>query len=66
MKWQCVNRPCDIKEKIRDTDNIVYTHDRRRKSYVCHINMLKEYVTCSDAEIKTPVLTVAPEGVPLS
>ncbi len=53
-------------EKIRDTGNIVYTPDRRRKSYVCHINMLKAYVTCSDAEIKTPVLTVAPEGVPLS
>ncbi len=31
--------PYEIKEKLSDTDYIVYTPDRRRKSRVCHINV---------------------------
>lgn len=52
--------PYEIKEKLSDTDYVVYTPVHRQKSCVCHINMLKAYVAHSDSEIKTPVLTVAP------
>uniref|UniRef100_A0AAV2IYA9 Integrase p58-like C-terminal domain-containing protein n=1 Tax=Knipowitschia caucasica TaxID=637954 RepID=A0AAV2IYA9_KNICA len=35
--------PYVVKEKLSDTDYIISTLDRRRKTRVCHINMLKQY-----------------------
>uniref|UniRef100_A0A8C7Y6R4 Gypsy retrotransposon integrase-like protein 1 n=1 Tax=Oryzias sinensis TaxID=183150 RepID=A0A8C7Y6R4_9TELE len=36
--------PYMIQEKLSETDYVVSTPERRRKSRVCHINMLKPYV----------------------
>ncbi len=37
--------PYGIEEKLSDTDYVVKTPDRKRKTRVCHINMLKLYVS---------------------
>lgn len=52
--------PYEVKEKISDTDYVVNTPDCRRKTRLCHINMLKAYVSRSSSEVKTSVLTVTP------
>lgn len=36
--------PYEIKEKLNDRDYIVNTPDSRRRSRLCHINMLKPYL----------------------
>lgn len=41
--------PYEIESKISETDYVVRTPDRRRKSRVCHINMLKRYFSREDA-----------------
>ena len=43
--------PYAIKQKLSDTDYAVSTPDRQRKTRICHINMLKPYLT------REPVLT---------
>lgn len=48
--------PYVIAEKLSDTDYVVETPDRRRKKRVCHINMLKSYVS---RDVKA-VLSVSP------
>ncbi len=58
--------PYEIKEKLGDTAYVVDTPDRRRKSRVCHINMLKAYVSRSDSDVSMPVATVVPVTVSLS
>lgn len=59
--------PYEIKEKLGDTDYVVNTPDRKRKSRVGHVNMLKAYVSRSDSkEVNIPVATVVPVTVPLS
>ncbi len=58
--------PYEIKEKLGDTDYVVDTPDRRRKSRVCHINMLKAFVSRSDYKVSMPVATVVPVTVSLS
>lgn len=59
--------PYEIKEKLGDTDYVVDTPDRKRKSRVCHINMLKAYVSRSESkDVNMPVATVVPVTVPLS
>ncbi|XDV49410.1 hypothetical protein PO909_018663 [Leuciscus waleckii] len=55
--------PYDIKEKLSVTDYVVDTPNRKKKSRVCHINMLKAYVSRSNSENKIPVVTVAPVNV---
>ncbi len=52
--------PYEIKEELGDTDYVVNTPDRRRKSRVCHINMLKAYMSRSDSDVSMPVATVVP------
>lgn len=42
--------PYEIKEKLGNTDYVVDTPDRKRKSWVCHINMLKAYVSRSESD----------------
>ncbi len=37
--------PYVIEQKLNDTDYVLNTPDRRRKKRVCHINLLKRYVT---------------------
>ncbi len=58
--------PYAIKEKLGDTDYIVETPDCKRKSHVCHINMMKAYVSRSDSDVNKSVVTIAPVTVSLS
>lgn len=64
--------PYVVKRKVSDTNYIINTPDRRRKSRVCHINMLKRYVItqsetrgdkCTDEQpceiVSVPTPTVA-------
>ncbi len=39
--------PYGIEEKLSDTDYVVKTPDRKRKTRVCHINMLKLFLVLS-------------------
>ncbi len=40
--------PYKIQARLGETDYVVNTFNRRRKSRVCHVNLLKPYVTRSD------------------
>lgn len=44
--------PYVVKEKLRDTDYVVDTPDHRRKSGICHVNMLKVCVTIANLSKK--------------
>lgn len=35
--------PYDVKERLNDTNYVISTPDRKRKSRICHVNMLKAY-----------------------
>jgi hypothetical protein len=39
--------PYLVKNKVGDTDYIIHTPERRRKTRLCHVNMLKPYL-CND------------------
>ncbi|MGL4646133.1 MAG: hypothetical protein ACRCVL_03270 [Cetobacterium sp.] len=39
--------PYEIKDKLGDTDYVVETPNRKKKTRICHINMLKAYVSRS-------------------
>ncbi len=54
--------PYVIEEKLNDTDYVVQTPDRKRKTRVCHINMLKLYISRSNSRnsISAPVTSVTP------
>lgn len=54
--------PYTVERKISDTDYVVQTPDRKRKSRVCHINMLKRYfsrVSESPLSLAAPVMSVS-------
>ena len=54
--------PYTVERKISETDYVVQTPDRKRKSRVCHINMLKCYfsrVSDSPASPVAPVMSVS-------
>ncbi len=38
--------PYNVVRKLSDTDYVVCTPERRRKTRVCHVNMLKAYYDC--------------------
>lgn len=65
--------PYKVLRKLSDTDYVVGTPDRKRKSRVCHVNMLKAYhnreTPCTEppaaALIPAPVATAC-SGVPVS
>lgn len=59
--------PYLIEKKLSDTDYVLHTPDRRRKSRVCHINMLKSYVA-RDVPVSNPLPNPVPVAsvVPLS
>ena len=51
--------PYAVKERLSDTDYVLCTPDRRRKTRVCHINMLKRYQSCGDnvsAAVTSPLV----------
>ena len=45
--------PYDIHERLSDTDYVIRTPERKRKTRVCHINMLKRYYS-RDAPQNSP------------
>ena len=54
--------PYTVERKISDTNYVVQTPDRKRKSRVCHINMLKQYFSRkSDPQLPpaAPVMSVS-------
>lgn len=58
--------PYEIQAKLGETDYVVNTFNRRRKSRVCHVNMLKAYVARSDVSKMAVAATVVPVNVSLS
>ena len=52
--------PYVIATKLSDTDYVVKTPERKRKSRVCHINMLKAYISRSDNESSSSSSLVIP------
>ncbi len=54
--------PYVIDAKLSETDYVIRTPDRKRKTRVCHINMLKLYVT-RDHKMKCSVVPAAPVSV---
>ncbi len=58
--------PYVVDRKLSDTDYIVGTPDRQRKTRVCHINMLKRYVARGMVEeSKSSVVPVASSAIVL-
>lgn len=52
--------PYVVESKLSETDYVVRTPDRRRKTRVCHINMLKSYMTRDEVrKFNSPVASVA-------
>lgn len=51
--------PYVVERKISDTSYVIKTPDRRRKSRMCHINMLKRYFTRDDSSVSPPDVPVA-------
>ncbi len=52
--------PYKVEEKLSDTNYVIRTPDRRRKSRVCHVNMLKSYIARNanaDFSVVKPVST---------
>ncbi|KAK0136914.1 hypothetical protein N1851_026936 [Merluccius polli] len=50
--------PYTVERKISDTDYVVQTPDRKRKSRICHINMLKRYFSRVGTPSSTPAAPV--------
>ena len=53
--------PYVVQEKLSETDYVVGTPDRRRKSRVCHINMMKPYfsLVCDSSDAPSSPAVVA-------
>lgn len=52
--------PYVVERKLSDTDYVICTHDRQRKTRVCHINMLKRYVVRDEQkELNSSIVPVA-------
>ncbi len=59
--------PYKIQARLGETDYVVNTFNRRRKSRVCHVNMLKPYVTRSDvSNVAAVAATVTSVNMSLS
>ncbi len=58
--------PYVIDKKLSETNYVVRTPDRQRKTRLCHINMLKLYVSREeDGESKSSVITPVASAVAL-
>ncbi len=55
--------PYLIEEKLSDTDYVVRTPERRRKTRICHINMLKLYVSRPDSKDSPSSSVLTPAAV---
>ncbi len=56
--------PYEVKEKINKTNYVIGTPDRKRKTRICHVNMLKLYHARVSSEtnakaVESPVISVA-------
>lgn len=52
--------PYVVKQKMSETDYMLYTPDRKRQTRVCHINMLKAYHAREKSEEKASEKTAGP------
>lgn len=52
--------PYEIEEKLSNTDYVVRTPERHRKPHVCHIKMLKSYVSHRDSKNPRSAPTTSP------
>lgn len=50
--------PYMVERKISDTDYVVQTPDWKRKSRVCHINILKRYFSCTSGIPQSPARAI--------
>ena len=50
--------PYTLESKVGKVDYIVKTPDSRKSIYLCHINMLKEYVDRNDDSSVKPVCSI--------
>lgn len=50
--------PYEIKSQLSETAYVVHTPDRRRKTQVCHVNMLKPYYKRTSAAEDVPSVAV--------
>ena len=50
--------PYEIQSKVGDLNYTVKTPDRRKRTQLCHINMLKQYIERNDSGNVNPVCTV--------
>ncbi len=55
--------PYVIDKRLSDTNYVIRTPDRRRKSRMCHINMLKAYVSRDEAKPVVPVNPISVDAV---
>ncbi|KAL6459907.1 hypothetical protein MHYP_G00316660 [Metynnis hypsauchen] len=53
--------PYEVYKKLSEVNYVISTPDHRRKHRVCHINMLKPYVTCESKDCPKPAV-VSPPG----
>jgi len=60
--------PYPVKEKVSELDYVISTNDRRKKTRLCHINMLKPYFERPPewSGRKSAVLTVLPTDFPVT
>ncbi len=52
--------PYVVKKIMRETDYMLYTPDRKRKTCVCHLNMLKAYHTRKSSTASAAEQTAGP------
>ncbi len=55
--------PYFIEEKLSDTDYVVRTPERWIKTRICHINMLKLYISRPDSKYSASSLVLTPTAV---
>lgn len=58
-------RPYIAEKKLSDTNYVVGTPDRRRKNRVCHVNILKSYISRNE-NVEVPAVTSVSTAVVLS
>lgn len=51
--------PYNVLRKLSDTDYVVCTPDRKRKSRVCHVNMLKAYHKRESPHVEVPAVSTS-------
>lgn len=56
--------PYVVERKISDTDYVIGTPDRKRKTRVCHVNMIKKYYSRESSAPQPPAAPVIAVSVP--